>query len=184
MRKSLLLSSILLTSAGCVANQGGLDLIQSEALGARAELVDHVFVSSETYSYTTYDWVTGEDGSHHSVDRVVQVKVRLKFIQAENYELDDQWGEGLDYEVVVEKFVEATGETFQDDNYTFFVRKNGSQHTFFNCGSTRRCWSEHDMSTMSVRPGTDGRQVLRIGNHHEALIDTTEKAIEFVELTK
>src|SRR5687767_3402440 len=119
MNRSLLLSSILLTAAGCSANEGGLTEASSEALAQQAQLVDHVFVSSETYTYTTHDYVTNPDGSHDWVDRVVEVKVRLKFIAAENYELDDQWQEGLDYEVVAEKFVEATGETFLDDNYTF-----------------------------------------------------------------
>ena len=182
MKRSLLISSILLASAGCAADRGELRAVREEALASRASLIDKVFVSTGTYVHRTWDRVTGDDGAIEWVERLVEVKVRLTFVRADHYSLDDD-GTGLDYEIVVEKYAESTGETFFDDGFTFFVRKTAEGHQFLTCSSTRRCYTEHDISTMSLE-ATPASERLVLENRHGALADTKEDTLEFVRIPR
>ena len=142
MKKSFLACSILLAAAGCSAEQGGLAAASSEAITARADLEGDTFLSTDTYAYRTYEGTT------------VQAKLRLKFIPADSYGLDDAYNTGLDYEVTVEWVDAATGRAWGLDS-TFFARKGSksAKYDFFDCDSSRNCSTGY-MTDLTV-DGTD-----------------------------
>lgn len=182
MKKSLLVSSLLLAAAGCAAEQqGDLADVQDEALKARADLVDQVFVSKDTFTTTQYRW---DAATKTSTAVQLQVKLRVKFLRATDYELDDK-PKGMDYEVVVEQFVEATGETFGSDSAYFARRTGKTKHEIYDCDSTRKCHSDFGRAAMYIYDAGKGAKGLKLQQDDDfSLVDSKKSELEFVSVHK
>lgn len=129
----LLLSSLLLGSAACAADDKDIAAAQEAAMSSRAELVSKVFESLETVPYRMWD-----DAAQAVIEK--QVKLRFSFIVADHYSLDDGDAK-LDYEVIVER-VDANGNVHRQD-VAYFARQLGeSKHELFDCDSSRNCHTE------------------------------------------
>ncbi len=173
MNKNLLISALLLAAVGCSATPSEMEEVRAEALTSRSNLIEKVFVSKDAFEYTTYDY---HPETHTSVPRKVMVKLRAKFIVAADYTLNDE-PSGLDYEVVFEKFVEETGETFYSDMH-YFARKTGDiKYQLFDCDSTSRCSTDSQTSRFYVFDTPEGKG-MRIKNEGVYLIDTHQAEIE------
>lgn len=155
MNRALLLSAVLLTTAGCAANEEGLDAARSEAELTRTDMIETQFVSTTTHTSRQYVREEQPDGSWAWVEKQFQVKARLKIVKAATYSLDDAFDHGLDYEAILEEFVESTGQTFYPDSTTYFIRRDATGYTFFNCSSTRRCYSDSDTARMELTADGD-----------------------------
>lgn len=128
MKKALLVSSLLLAGAGCAAEEKGLADTQAAAFSARAGYIDATFLSNEIFTF-----------------HAEQVRMKLTFIRAENYELDGNYFDGpaktggLEYEVVAQYVSVATGRVYGHDR-SFFAKTTGKGHVeIFQCDSSRPC---------------------------------------------
>lgn len=144
MKRSILVSSLLLAAAGCANPSDELTDVHEEAIEARADLIDRVFVSKETFEVKHYRYANGAAIAYDA-----KIKLRLTFIRADNYELDDT-ADGLDYEILVEEVDQDTGEVTSRDS-TYFAKRQGSVlHRIYDCDSTRECSSEFNNARMYI----------------------------------
>lgn len=183
MKKEALVSALLLANPALALAGGALAEARSEALRARADLVESTFASTTTGKATLWvkDAATGQ-----YVSKETEVFYRVSFLPAgakgNDYEYD---GEGeMDYEMLVELVDVATGESNGVDN-TFYVKKEGgSKLKVYDCDSTKRCTEGFGEAKAYVFTTDDGLQGLKIRNKAEALPDLPETDVVFFEVKK
>jgi hypothetical protein len=181
MKKSIVISSLLLAGVGCSVEHGQDDLtdVQSEAIAARADLKNEVFVSKKVYAVSHYKW---DMAAHKASEVQAQVRLRLTFVPAEGYTLDGK-PKGLDYEVIVEEVEEGTGDVFPSD-MTYFVRRKSKQlHYFYDCDSTRTCENQDGggRARIYVYDLANGKKGLTLKQEGGVtLLDSTTGDIELV----
>lgn len=169
MHKSLIVASICLAAAGCTAEQEGLVDVQDEAITARANLIDQEFISNDTFATSRGN-----------------VKVRMRFIRAEDVRLDRQVDK-LDYEVLID-YVDAAGNIVFTSDFTYFARSSGrgTKYDIFDCDSSRNCKTEYGASTMYVfNDSRRGGKGVRLKQDDDfSVIDTNKKEILFSSVRK
>lgn len=145
MKKTIILSSLLLGANVSGLQAEEISKVRSDAISESKNLLSKVFKSKDSLTGTFYfkNKTTGE-----WEPKKLQYYIKLSFYEISSKPSYDGTG-SLDYEVVVEHLLES-GETRPFDSTFYAKRIKNGKFKMFDCDSTSNCLEDHFNSLFYV----------------------------------